>query len=112
MKTLKDQIEEENDKINPIITTFGIQLNGINSGRRSEFYYAANFAIPLAKEEGFRAVVDYLMNNAVTYCTCERDGRDDLWCDKHAQTFSAGLLEQEGIRLGILPLDAGRDGES
>lgn len=54
------------------------------------FSCGANFAIPLAKEEGFRAAIEFM-----------KKGTDISW----------KLLEDEGIRLGILPRDAGRDGE-
>lgn len=82
------------------------------NGDRSEHYTTlikkgANFAIPLAREEGrtkgWREAIEFLMDNAGNYCDC-KNAYGEL-CSKHAQTHSAHILKDEAERLGILPKD-------
>lgn len=82
MRSLKDKIEEYVSEL-PEKSAAGMWVR-----------HGANFAIPLAKEEGFRKAIVLLFGMR-----------------KVEAEIYAKRLEQEGMRLGILPRDAGRDGE-
>lgn len=49
--------------------------------------------------QAWKDASEYLMNNAGNYCNCKNAYGDQ--CDKHAQTFSASILQDEAKHRGI-----------
>lgn len=56
------------------------------------------------KVEGVEWSIEFLDKNAGNYCACQ-SAPDYLLCEKHAQTHSRSILQDEAIRQGILKPD-------
>lgn len=86
MKTIQEKIEESADRHARKFTNedkFRFHI------RKKDYKAGANFAIPLAKEEGFRLAIS-ILHEKYDYAARAQD--------------MAYVLDRAGIRLGIIPV--------